>query len=95
MTMEELQFDQVVPAGSLTPVATGVTCAICQTSIETEHYDVDGLPVLIVVGSFPSGLITAFIVGLGLRQAWKMTAAAQMTVFGPYRAGAADHAAPA
>src|SRR5215813_9214584 len=33
------------------------------------------LPVFVVVGSFPSGLISAFIIGLGMRQACKMTGA--------------------
>ena len=46
------------------------------------------LPVLIVVGSLPSGLITAVIIGVGMRQAWRMTAAPRLDVYGPYRVGA-------
>jgi hypothetical protein len=46
------------------------------------------LPVLVVIGSMPSGLISAVIVLLGMRQAWKMTGAPIMRVAGPYRVGA-------
>jgi hypothetical protein len=51
------------------------------------------LPVLVVVGSFPSGLISAFIIFIGMRQAWKMTGAPVMRVAGPYRVGAPQRAA--
>lgn len=46
------------------------------------------LPVLAVVGSLPSGLISALIIGFGMHQAWKMTAAFTANVSGPYRVGA-------
>jgi len=49
-------------------------------------------PVLFVLGSFPSGLITAFIIFIGLRQAWRMTAAPHIQVLGPYRIGTATTA---
>jgi hypothetical protein len=45
------------------------------------------LPVLIVWGSLPSGLISAFIIFIGMRQAWRMTAAPPVTVYGPYQVG--------
>ena len=45
------------------------------------------LPVLVVAGSFPSGLISAFIIYIGMRQAWKMTGAPWVQVLGPYRVG--------
>jgi len=45
------------------------------------------LPVLIIFNTFPSGLISAFIILFGLRQAWKMTAAPHIQVLGPYRVG--------
>jgi len=51
------------------------------------------LLVLVVVGSFPSGLISAFIIFIGMRQAWKMTGAPVMRVAGPYRVGAPQRAA--
>lgn len=45
------------------------------------------LPVLIVFGSLPSGLISAFIILIGMRQAWQLTAAAPLAVSGPYKVG--------
>lgn len=48
------------------------------------------LPVLVVWGSFPSGLISALIIFIGMRQAWRMTGAPQLNVFGPYQVGAAS-----
>jgi hypothetical protein len=50
------------------------------------------LPVLIVVSSLPSGLISGLIIFIGMRQAWKMTAAPWVQVLGPYRVGS-DQAA--
>jgi len=44
------------------------------------------LPVLMVIGSLPSGLISAVIIGIGMRQAWRMTAAPP-ALTGPYRLG--------
>jgi hypothetical protein len=52
------------------------------------------LPVLVVIGSMPSGLISAFIIFIGMRQAWKMTAATVLRVAGPYRVGAPQASAP-
>jgi hypothetical protein len=43
------------------------------------------LPVLAVAGSMPGGIISAAIIGFGMMQAWKMTAAPAVTVSGPYR----------
>jgi hypothetical protein len=51
------------------------------------------LPVLVVIGSMPSGLISAFIIFIGIRQAWKMTQAPVIKVAGPYRIGVAQSAA--
>jgi hypothetical protein len=50
------------------------------------------MPVLIVAGSLPSGLITAAIIAFGMQQAWRMTAPAMLQVQGPYRIGAAPPA---
>jgi hypothetical protein len=47
------------------------------------------LPVLLVFGSLPGGLISAAIIGFGMRQAWVMTAAPQFTISGPFRVGTA------
>jgi len=52
------------------------------------------LPVLAVVGSFPSGLISAFIIFIGMRQAWRMTGVPRFVVLGPYRVGAAPASSP-
>lgn len=47
------------------------------------------LPVMIVFGSLPSGLISAAIIFFGMSQAWKMTGVPQVEILGPYRVGAA------
>ncbi|AHG89019.1 hypothetical protein J421_1482 [Gemmatirosa kalamazoonensis] len=46
------------------------------------------LPVIAVVGSLPSGLLSGAIIFFGLRQAWHMTGAPRVVVTGPYRVGA-------
>jgi hypothetical protein len=56
---------------------------------------VAALPVLMVVGSFPSGLISALIILIGMRQAWKMTGAPWLEILGPYRVGAVPASTPA
>jgi hypothetical protein len=53
------------------------------------------LPVLMIVGSFPSGLISAFIIFIGMRQAWRMTGAPSLLIRGPYRVGAEAASTPA
>ena len=47
------------------------------------------LPVLSVFGSMPGGILSAIIIGIGLRQAWTMTGAAAPTIRGPFRVGSA------
>jgi len=51
------------------------------------------LPVLSVFGSLPTSLIGGVIIGFGMQQAWRMTAAPRLEILGPYRVGAADPAA--
>ncbi len=46
------------------------------------------LPVLSVVSSMPGGIISAAIIAFGMHQAWKMTAAPQPQITGPFRIGA-------
>jgi hypothetical protein len=46
------------------------------------------LPVMIVFGSLPFGLISALIIFIGMRQAWTMTAPHVLEVSGPYKVGA-------
>jgi len=45
------------------------------------------LPVLMVIGTLPSGLISAAIIFFGMRQAWVMTGAPSLRISGPYRVG--------
>jgi hypothetical protein len=56
---------------------------------------VAALPVLVVVSSLPFGLISAFIIFIGMRQAWRMTGAPRLEILGPYRVGAAPVSTPA
>ena len=48
------------------------------------------LPVLVVFGSLPGGLISGAIIGFGMQQAWKMTGGTPLLITGPYRI-AAEH----
>ena len=41
------------------------------------------LPILVIIGSMPGGLISALIILFGIMQAWKMTAAQDLTFHGP------------
>ena len=43
------------------------------------------LPVLVVFGSLPSGLISGAIIAFGMQQAWRMTGAPHLVISGPYR----------
>lgn len=45
------------------------------------------LPVLFIAGTMPSGLISALIILIGMRQAWRMTGAPPLAISGPYRIG--------
>jgi hypothetical protein len=47
------------------------------------------LPVLSVFGSMPGGILSAIIIGIGLRQAWTMTGAPELKIRGPLRVGGA------
>ena len=51
------------------------------------------LPVLTIVSSLPGGVISAAIIAFGMQQAWRMTAAPQPQISGPYRIGAGPPAA--
>jgi hypothetical protein len=45
------------------------------------------LPVLVVAGSMPTGLLSAAIIFFGMQQAWRMTGLPRLVVTGPYRVG--------
>jgi hypothetical protein len=53
------------------------------------------LPIFVIVGSLPSGLITAIIIFVGMRQAWRMTGAPVLEVVGPFRVGPDSKPLPA
>jgi hypothetical protein len=53
------------------------------------------LPVLMVIGSLPSGLISAAIIFFGMRQAWVMTGVPTLKISGPYRLGSDPASTPA
>jgi hypothetical protein len=42
---------------------------------------------MVVFGTLPSGLISALIIAVGMRQAWTMTRAADVTIAGPFKVG--------
>jgi hypothetical protein len=46
------------------------------------------LPVLSVISSLPSGLISAAIIAFGMHQAWKMTGVPALQISGPFRIAA-------
>lgn len=41
------------------------------------------LPIMYIIGTLPGGLISALILGFGIRQAWRMTAGTDLTFNGP------------
>jgi hypothetical protein len=46
------------------------------------------LPVIVVFGSLPGGLISALIIGFGMQQAWRMTGAKKLEITGPFKVNA-------
>jgi hypothetical protein len=85
------------PADSLAEVASDTTAAsVAKTlaiaipvALAGSVLLIFALPVLAVFSSMPSGLISAFIIAIGMHQAWKMTGAQLATITGPYRIGGA------
>ena len=53
------------------------------------------LPVLIIFGSMPSGLISAAIIFFGMQQAWKMTGVPALQILGPFQVGSESTSLPA
>jgi hypothetical protein len=43
------------------------------------------LPVIVILGSLPGGLLSAGIIGFGMMQAWQLTATARFEFEGPFR----------
>lgn len=78
--------------------ASGVTTAKSSTDKEVSGREalmavgalvllVFALPALSIIGSLPMGLISALIIFIGMRQAWKMTATPELQISGPYKVG--------
>jgi hypothetical protein len=53
------------------------------------------LPIMVVVGSLPGGIISALIIGYGMRTAWRMTEGHVISITGPYKVGGQSQPAPA
>jgi hypothetical protein len=53
------------------------------------------LPLLVVFGTMPTGLISAAIIGFGMHQAWRMTGADALVISGPYAVGTPESEAEA
>ena len=51
------------------------------------------LPVMAIFQSGTGGFLSAIIIGIGLRQAWRMTGGVEIKITGPYKIGAAPRAA--
>jgi len=45
------------------------------------------LPVMVILGSLPGGLISALIIGFGMMQAWQLTGTPPVDIQGPFRVG--------
>ena len=43
------------------------------------------LPLLAIVNGLPTSVLSAVIIGIGMRQAWRMNVPAVVDVAGPYR----------
>lgn len=76
----------VVPAG--VPTAKKVPALAIVLALGAGFLLVFALPVISVVGSLPGGIISALIIGIGMRQAWRMTAGHVPTITGPHRIAA-------
>jgi hypothetical protein len=46
-------------------------------------------PVVVIAKNFPSSILTLIIIGVGLRQAWRMNARVSIAISGPHQLGAA------
>ncbi len=79
-------------AGTTTvPGATGGTAEAGTGLVYAMGFTL-ALPIIIVVGSLPGGLLSGAIIAFGLLQAWRLTGVPQLHVSGPYRVGTAPGA---
>jgi hypothetical protein len=61
-------------------------------ALPLQFFYVFALPIMVITGG-GTGIITAIIIAVGLRQAWHMTAAPALKISGPYRVGSGPSAA--
>jgi hypothetical protein len=59
--------------------------------LPSQFFYIFALPIMVIT-SGGSGILTAIIIAIGLRQAWQMTAAPSLTIAGPYRVGSGPSA---
>jgi hypothetical protein len=59
--------------------------------LPSQFFYIFALPIMVIT-SGGSGILTAIIIAIGLRQAWHMTAAPSLTIAGPYRVGSGPSA---
>lgn len=92
----------VVAQGSVSDSASAATAGSAPRSAGSDllafgslFFLIFALPVITIVQSMPGGILSAFIIFIGLRQAWHMTAAPIMKVSGPYRVGSGPSPASA
>ncbi len=78
---------EAAPAGAAQLVKTGASPIAVARSIGMLAVLAVALPVLVVAGSMPTGLLSAAIIFFGMQQAWRMTGLPRLVVSGPYRVG--------
>jgi hypothetical protein len=78
---------EAAPAGAVQLVKTGASPIAVARRIGMLAVLAVALPVLVVAGSMPTGLLSAAIIFFGMQQAWRMTGLPRLVVSGPYRVG--------
>jgi len=88
--------DSTVGAPAASPVtAKRIGAGVILLALGATFLFIFVLPVMAVIGSGASGIISVIIIGVGLRQAWRMTAGHTVTITGPYKVGGSSEPAPA
>ena len=105
-----MAYTSIVVKGAIDkpePTTTSATASAGDTTAEadTDPNVIAGLagglllmaamPVLVIVGSLPGGLISGLIIAIGMGQAWRMTGTPHLEILGPYRLGTAASPEPA
>jgi hypothetical protein len=70
---------------SLSTVDGGVGAGLILIGLLGVFVFILALPVIVVFGSLPGGLISALIIGFGMHQAWRMTGARKSEITGPFK----------